>query len=363
MIRVFVQMSYGYGARNWNNRFRQGKILGTNEPYAYGYHRANSDKIKVTYSEDIVKENPIQKSVRYAARLILGFDFIQVWRNRKEIANGTDVVWTYNESQTLGVMLLKKLFSLNKIKVIGQSVWLIDKWPKNKIRQMLYRWLLRDVDVLTFNSKVNSDIAKRMFPNNRIEFTKFGIRCDEMIPYSEKNTGNIIAVGNDRSRDWNTLAVCASHMKDEKFFLATQSASAIAIAGKHPNMIIAGLKTNDDMASFYDKAILVIVPLERNNYVSGLTVVEESGVMGVPCIVTDTGGLRDYFNDDMVYFVPPNDPDALHEAIKFLLDNQDKRAQMVKNIQDYMKNSLNSETYAKEYVDITMDLNRSYHWI
>lgn len=359
MIRVFVQLSYGYGAGNWNGKFRQGKILGTNEPYAYGYYRAASDDIKVTYSEDIEKETLLQKSVRYVARLILGFDFVQVWRNRKQIESGADVVWTYNEAQTLGVMLLKKLLRLKRPKVIGQSVWLIDKWPRNRIRQKLYRWLLKDVDVLTFNSKINSDIARKMFPHNRIEFTKFGIRCDEMVPYSPKDTGNVIAVGNDRSRDWTTLAACASRMTDTNFFLATQNAAAIAIADKHPNMTIAGLKTNADMASFYEKAILVIVPLKRNNYVSGLTVVEESGVMGVPCIVTDTGGLRDYFTDDMVYFVPPDDADALIQAIQTLLSDKEKRARMVKNIQDYMKTSLNSQTYVDEYVRITrqLDLN------
>ncbi|GBR48908.1 glycosyltransferase [Gluconobacter roseus] len=361
MIRVFVQLSHGYGAKNWNEKFRQGKILGTNEPYAYGYNRANSSEIKITYSEDIVKENLFQKSVRYAARLVLGFDFVHVWRNRKNIMAGTDVVWTYNESQTLGVMLLKKIFSAKNIKVIGQSVWLIDKWPRNKIRQLIYRWLLKDVDVLTFNSKVNSDIAKKMFPHNRIEFTKFGIRCDEMVPYFEKDVGNIVAVGNDRSRDWATLAACASRMTNINFFLATQSAAAINIADKHSNMIIAKLKTNNDMASFYEKAILVIVPLDRNNYVSGLTVVEESGVMGVPCIVTDTGGLRDYFTDDMVYFIPPNDSDALSEAIKILLGNKEKRARMVENIQNYMQKSLNSQTYVEEYVKITRELENKFH--
>ncbi|NHO32655.1 glycosyltransferase [Acetobacter fallax] len=356
MINVFVQLSYGYGARNWNEKFRNGKILGTNEPYAYGYYRGASDNIKVTYSEDIAKENLFEKSVRYIARLILGFDFIQVWRNRKQITSGTDVVWTYNESQTLGVMLLKKLLHLNRIKVIGQSVWLIDKWPHNRLRQKFYRWLLKDVDVLTFNSKINSDIARRMFPGNRVEFTKFGIRCDEMVPYVAKDVGNIIAVGNDRSRDWTTLAGCASQMMNTKFLLATQNASAIAIASKHVNMEIAGLKTNDDMAAFYAKAILIIVPLKRNNYVSGLTVVEEAGVMGVPCIVTDTGGLRDYFADDMVYFVPPDDPEALTKAVQDLLQDKERRGKMVKNMQDYMRSSLNSETYVDEYVRITHQL-------
>ncbi|GBR02696.1 glycosyltransferase [Acetobacter oeni] len=356
MINVFVQLSYGYGGRNWNEQFRNKKILGTNEPYAYGYYRGSSDDIRVTYSEDIQKETFFQKYIRYAARLVFGFDFMQVWRNRGKIRSGTDVVWTYNESQMLGVMLLKKLMRLNRIKVIGQSVWLIDKWPENRLRQKFYRWLLKDVDVMTFNSRMNSDIAKKMFPHNRVEFTKFGIRCDEMLPYVRKEVGNIIAVGNDRSRDWATLAACATRMPGEEFLLATQNADAIAIAGQHANMQIASLKTNDEMSSFYNKSIMVIVPLKDNKYVSGLTVVEESGVMGVPCIVTDTGGLRDYFTDDMVYFVPVGDEQALGRAIQDLVQDEEKRGRMVKNIQEYMRTSLNSQTYVDEYVQITRQL-------
>jgi glycosyltransferase involved in cell wall biosynthesis len=256
----------------------------------------------------------------------------------------------------LGAMLLKKITGLNNVKVIGQSVWLIDNWPKFWLKQMFYRWLLKDVDVMTFNSKMNSDIARKMFPHNRIEFTRFGIRCDEMTPYVEKKTGNIIAVGNDRSRDWATLAACASKMPETRFLLATQNAVAIETAAKQPNMQVSSLKTNDDMKKFYDESLMVIVPLKDNKYVSGLTVIEESGVMGIPCIATDTGGLKDYFTDDMVYFVPVGDEKALSSAIKELLQNPEKRGRLVENIQNHMRTSLNSQTYVNEYVRITRDL-------
>jgi len=51
-VQVFVHLAYGFGAASWNHRWKQGKILGINEPFPYGYYRAETMGCSVTYSQD-----------------------------------------------------------------------------------------------------------------------------------------------------------------------------------------------------------------------------------------------------------------------------------------------------------------------
>jgi hypothetical protein len=36
-IRVFVHLAYGFGQQSWERRWKDGRILGINEPLPYGY--------------------------------------------------------------------------------------------------------------------------------------------------------------------------------------------------------------------------------------------------------------------------------------------------------------------------------------
>ena len=48
---------------------------------------------------------------------------------------------------------------------------------------------------------------------------------------------------------------------------------------------------------------------------SGITVIQEAVLAGVPVIATATGGLSGYFPPDTVRYVPPGDVAALRDAI------------------------------------------------
>ncbi len=40
----------------------------------------------------------------------------------------------------------------------------------------------------------------------------------------------------------------------------------------------------------------MVVPLKPNKHASGITVMEEAALHGLPMVVTDTGGLKAYFD-------------------------------------------------------------------
>ncbi|POF62412.1 glycosyl transferase family 1 [Novacetimonas maltaceti] len=358
-LRAFVQLSYGYGARSWHARWEKGEIPGINEPYAYGYYRAAGPGVVVEQSEDRA-ENPFSRLVRYGVRFLLGFDFVQAWRNRKGILSA-DVVWTHTEAQALGVLLLYRLTPRRPHPpLIAQSVWLMDRWPQEAAwRRLFMRSLLSRADMLTFLSPENLAQARSVFPGQRMEWIPFGIRADEMTDHAPPvrmpgDPVRVLSLGNDRHRDWPTLIAATSPLPDGVACHVT-----IATANRldpPPHVTRVTPKRNDVLFRLYDEADIVVVPLTHNLHASGITVIEEATLRGLPVIATDTGGLRHYFDGDCVFYVPVGDTQAMGHAIVTLACDPDRCAAMVRNARERMRTVLNSQAYARRHVALSREL-------
>lgn len=358
-MKVFVQLAYGFGSKTWRERWEAGRILGLNEEQAYGYSRAASDDIEIVYSED-QRENPLNKALRYGARLVLGFDFVHAWRNRKQML-ASDVVWTHTESQTLAVLLLFRVLKpARRPKLLGQAVWLIDRWRKQPFwRKWFFRRLMKDLDLLTVLSVFNRDDGRRMFPDLRVERVHFGIRADDMKPARKTCQGKklkVLSLGNDEHRDWKTFCAAASALPDVEFSIASSSPAAFEAAKNVPNVTLVRAKNNAELIGLYSDADIVVVPLQSNRHASGITVVEEAIILGVPVISSDCGGLTDYFGSDSVLYVPERNPTALAEAISAVRTNPSGALQRTEAAQERVKNAINSVAYARKHVELSKEL-------
>ncbi|ACI50530.1 glycosyl transferase group 1 [Gluconacetobacter diazotrophicus PA1 5] len=357
-VRAFVQLSYGYGATNWHTRWKDGSLLGVNEEYAYGYQRAAEPSFSVTQSEDERERLP-GRAIRYAVRLLLGFDFVHAWRNRSGIWN-SDIVWTHTEAQSMAVLLLFRLYPWRRHpRIIAQSVWLLDRWAhESRKNRLIFRALLSRADVLTFHSPCNRAAAARLFPGTRTELVEFGIRADDMIvrpPRPARQTIRVLSLGNDRHRDWETLLRATAELPCRLTIATTDPAARRRIA-RYGHATLASLKNNADLLALYDQADLVVVPLGPNLHASGLTTIQEAITRGVPVITTDVGGLRHYFDHDAVTYVPPGDIAALAHAITDLAADTPRQAAMTANAQRRMRECLNSQTYAARHVALSYEL-------
>ncbi|MBB2201007.1 glycosyltransferase family 4 protein [Gluconacetobacter tumulisoli] len=359
-IRAFVQLSYGYGATTWHARWQEGRILGLNEEYAYGYLRASEPGFTVTQSEDAPEGVP-GRLVRYSVRLLLGFDFIHAWRNRAAIF-ASDVVWTHTESQSLAVQLLLRLFPRRRHpRTIAQSVWLIDRWStESRKNRFVFRNLLSRADILTFLSPCNMAQAASLFPDQRVVLMEFGIRIDEMIarpPHSPApgTPVRVLSLGNDRHRDWTTLLQATSDLPCQVTVATTDRAARRTLATA-AHVTLATLSNNTELFDLYDQADLVVVPVGPNQHASGITAIQEATARGVPVIATDVGGLRHYFGDDAIRYVPVGDAPALARAITELAADPAAQATMVAHAQQRMRDSLNSRAYVARHVALSRDL-------
>jgi glycosyltransferase involved in cell wall biosynthesis len=360
VIDAFVLVARGFGGDAWNERWRNGQLLGLNEPYAYGYRHAEDAGLRVIYSEDR-PEGAVGRILRLGWRWLLGFDLVHAWRNRRAFF-AADAVWTHTESQSLAAAALCLLFPWRKRpKLILQSVWLMDRWPDlGRLKKRLYRGLMARADLLSFHSPLNLDRARRVFPEKRCELILFGISTDLIRePVSRDRPSGpfrLLALGNDRHRDWPTLVSAVRGLTGVELRIVS-SACPPQLLEDAQNIRIVRPVSNAELLDLYAWTDAVVVPLVDNCHASGTTVLQEAVLMGKPVVVSDAGGLRAYFDNDSVVYVPPQDAAALQGAIMALAEEPDAARQRACTAQAHMRNAgISARDFALRHAVWTREL-------
>jgi glycosyltransferase involved in cell wall biosynthesis len=357
MPSVLVLLPRRLGSREWHDAFLRGEVP---DITPYGYHHAQSEEWQISFSSPTPTRGLMGLADRCLAKLC-GFDFIHAWRNRNEIL-GSEIVWTHTEREHLALSLLLLLYRHRpRPLVIAQSVWLMDNWDRMpRLRKWLYERLLHFSDVLTFHSPLNAEIARRAFPNAKVEIVPFGISLDSYQtrrPTTEHfhRPIRILALGNDQHRDWSTFAAA---FESAVHFDVRIGSRTFPRPLMRSNFRIAQL-TLSEARSWFDWADVLVVPLVANLHASGLTTVLEGVALGIPVIASRAGGLDWYFDDSCITFVEPGDPDALREAVVALTPELAacRTANAFKRLQEM---DLSTTGYARRHVELSQSLLRHH---
>ena len=356
-IRVFVHLARGFGAAQWQAKWERGEIIGLNERLPYGFFLAQEDGCAVEYSEDC-QEGALRAAFRLGVRLLLGFDLVHAWHNRRGIYSA-EIVWTGTESQYLAILLLLRCRRRrNRPKVIAQNVWLLDSWPRfSALKRWLYRSLIADAALFTVHSEEGLKVARTLFPRQRTMWMPYGIRTDDMVLPSRRVAHRpirVLSVGSDRHRDWPTLvAALRDRSEIELRIVGPRRAVGLERGG---NVSVVQPVTNDEYIDLYRWADVVALALTPNLHGSGITVIEEATVLGVPVVVTDVGGLRSYFSDQQLRYVPAAEPDAMRDAILAVAEDA-ASVQMVERAQRHMiEAGLTARRFAQRHAESSREL-------
>ena len=357
-IHAYVHLAHGFDARTWRARWASGELIGINEASPYGYHRAEQHGVRVTFSHDTAESPPVWL-LRSGLRALLGFDLVHAWRHRRQILDA-DVVWTHTESQHLGVAAVLTVGGRRRLRsprLLAQSVWLFDRWDRlTPFHRALYRRLIRRADVLTVHSTVNLEDAKRLFPHSRAELVRFGICADHALEPEIRvpdGTIHVLGVGNDRHRDWPALLKALGDTESVELRIVSKTIDLTAVS-RYPRVEVVDVRDNARLLELYRWADVVVLPLAPNRHASGTTVLQEAVLRGVPAVVSDTGGLRAYFDDDCVAYVPSGDVTRLRSAVLELRDDPARRLRLARAAQARMgPTKLSSESYVRAHCDLS----------
>jgi glycosyltransferase involved in cell wall biosynthesis len=358
-IQVFVHLAKGFDARRWEKRWAAGQIVGINERLPYGYFRAADDGCVVCYSGDETKNKLIHLLGSWIMSIV-GVDILHAWRNKNGIY-ASDVVWTHTEIEYLAVLLLFLiLFWRRRPKLIAQNVWLFDRWHSlsTGTRWILSRLIVK-ADILTFLSPENLKVARNLFPEVRCGFVPFGINTDDFPALKRKKPHHpvhVLLVGNDPHRDWQILIEAMRSLPDCCLKIASKKVEAAQIASCS-NIEVLNISSNDQLFAAFGWADILAVTLKPNLHASGITVLQEAAMRGVAIVCTDTGGLRAYFSDDEIYYIPGNNSFEIQTAIMTLAANDELRRGLSARAQERMKSGgLSSRSYARRHAELSREL-------
>ena len=113
--------------------------------------------------------------------------------------------------------------------------------------------------------------------------------------------------------------------------LSVEYVKLAAELGIRDRVIFAGNVPDDDLPKYYACADLFALPSKNRSEGFGLTILEANAT-GKPALGTRVGGIPSVIHDGYNgLLVSPNDPEALAEAIREALENDDLLKQMGKN--------------------------------
>jgi glycosyltransferase involved in cell wall biosynthesis len=222
---------------------------------------------------------------------------------------------------------------------------------------------MQEADVLTTHSRQNLYVLQSIMPTIPSQAVLFGVSLDSfpVITHADEDLGaknklKVAALGNDRHRDWEVLVRALEDESDVELVIATKHDLA-HIVGDAPNVDVRPAENMKQIHELYSWADVVIVPLKHNLHAAGITVILEATASNKPVIASDTGGLRDYFNDHEITYVPAEDSDALKITIARLRRSFGEALGKVRRAQTRLRAAeLSTVGFAKRHVDLTLEL-------
>jgi glycosyltransferase involved in cell wall biosynthesis len=327
----------------------------TNSYFPYGYHHAQGDGWSITCSKD-AEESSLVELLRRGLTRTLGFDLIHAWRNRAGL-HSADVIWTHTEREHLAVALILWLRRKPAPKLVAQCIWLFDKWSRfSAPRRALYTHLLRFADIVTTQSPEDLKLAQAALPGHPTECILSGATIEWMRQPRDRAPHRPLrlpSLGNDMHRDWDTMLAAFGGRKEYEVVIASKELSPRRIR-QLSNVTLVKADTAAEVSGIYEWADMVVVSLKANHHASGITVLFEGIMSGIPVIVTDTGGLRAYFSEDEVGYVPVNAPSEMRAMADMLVIDLERRLAMVAKAQERLLDAeLTKQGYAARHRRLT----------
>lgn len=234
------------------------------------------------------------------------------------------IVLCFYESSALLVLLLRRLFFFRG-KVAVWDLGVLGTW---RLRDAILRRVVPRADaLLPLNTRQIPELRSLARPDALIHPVLMLTRPAFYRAAEDRPEGYILAVGDDRSRDYATLLAALGGIERDAILRTTRAAED-RVAYPRVRVLREPLSL-EQYRDLIAGAMLVVLPLSPVDSPGGVTALVEAMSCAKPVIVSHSPGLTDYVRDgENCLVVPPGDPRALHRAIVSLIQDAARRKQL-----------------------------------
>lgn len=319
-MRVVIPLAGGLSARDWADRHRSGEVP---DRSPYGLHRLADHGFDVRFAG-----TALDGGSRFTQRLA---------RSVRHRTDGYEIIGAPDPGDAEAVLAYDERTGVPALLRGGAPVaagigWLTTRAAAGRVHGTIAaRALPRARTVWAQSSAVLPVIGSEWrIPSDRLHFIPLGIDTDF---YAELPApavgGTVMSAGEDRFRDHATLVGAVERVRRTLPRTRLELASGLPVHAPAGLVTVHTQRLNGRIRELYGRAAVVAVALHPTVTGSGLTVVLEAMACGRPVVVTGNPGLSDYVQHGATgLLVPPHDVDAMAEAIRALLVDDDMRIEM-----------------------------------
>lgn len=190
------------------------------------------------------------------------------------------------------VVILSGLFAMRKSNIIVRI-----------LRKIIFTYFLYTVDFLIFTNRSEYEFAKENYIKfqNKLVCLPFCIDTDFWRPKSTPNfeeKNGVLFIGSNGHRDFDLVIDIANKLNKIPFTFITNRIKDNDIKSNNVTNIIGdwnrGYLSDEEVKTYYEKARLVILPINNTLVSSGQSAGLQAASVGTPLITSRTMGFWDY---------------------------------------------------------------------
>jgi glycosyltransferase involved in cell wall biosynthesis len=220
-----------------------------------------------------------------------------------------------------------------------------------RLKMALYRWALRDVDLMVVNARGECPAYARLFrlPPERVAFLPWPSNIDEPQWFREHD-GSILAVGRSL-RDWRTFFRAVDGLPHRVVVVASRADLAGLTAPA--NVTVLTDIPHAEYLRLVRRAMFVVLPLVATPRSTGQATFLECMACGKPVLVTEVVGSVDYIrHGENGLLCPPADPDALRREAVRLAEEPALRERLARGGLRSIRERFNKSRYARDMLEL-----------
>jgi len=309
------------------NRVRSGNSEVVRDDHLYGMLRLPAHGIEAGYVE--LEQYLPKRLARFIREHLLNIYWVHLPFFPKFFAY--DAVFT---STAFVSQLLHTLYPFKKPKWIMLDFGLIDMLGQGKtLKQKLLSYLVSRADGIVAIDAAEKRALEERFPilKGKVVFLHFAVDTEYFKPRPEvAEEPFIFSPGRDPGRDFKTL-FAAVHDTGTRVVLTARPGNIKKLLPLPAGVTNADFSPEEYVEALA-KAYLVVIPLDTRsgiNTAMGTSSLVEAMAMGKAVIATRTPTTESYIEHGVNgLLVPPQDPQALQDAILTLLREPERRAEL-----------------------------------